>query len=234
MAAALRARHAAALEPEPEPEVVPWEWKQRDPLRSALTDSGYSLGLPQTASQEAAAAGGALSSPRSPRLSMVFSGRPGLLVNELLNAQNPDIEPPGAHRAKILRQQREARLLFRAHGRIGEAIDGAEPTVEEIEAAIAKLRAEQLRFKKALSDLRWREEQADAEEKQRVHQEGVLTPRTLALVQAEEERKKKREIGTSPAQRTHAHHTPLPAVTPVAPAVHTSLSAGRARGLQRG
>ena len=40
---------------------------QRDPLRSALTDSGYSLGLPQTASQEEAA-GGALSSPRSPRL----------------------------------------------------------------------------------------------------------------------------------------------------------------------
>ena len=232
MAAAAVPR-AAALEPEPEPEVVPWEWKQRDPLRSALTDSGYSLGLPQTASQ-AAAAGGSLSSPRSPRLSMVFSGRPGLLVNELLNAQNPDIEPPGAHRAKILRQQREARLLFRAHGRIGEAIDGAEPTVEEIEAAIAKLRAEQLRFKKALSDLRWREEQADAEEKQRVHQEGVLTPRTLALVQAEEERKKKREIGTSPAQHTHAHHTPLPAATPVAPAVHTSLSAGRARDLQRG
>ena len=100
----------------------------------------------------------------------------------------------------------EARLLFRAHGRIGEAIDGAEPTVEEIEAAIAKLRAEQLRFKKALSDLRWREEQADAEEKQRVHQEGVLTPRTLALVQAEEERKKKREIGTSP-HSTHATRT---------------------------
>ena len=205
MAAVVGRGRAAALEPEPEPEVVPWEWKQRDPLRSALTDSGYSLGLPQTASHEAAA-GGALSSPRSPRLSMVFSGRPGLLVNELLNAQNPDIEPPGAHHAKILRQQREARLLFRAHGRIGEAIDGAEPTVEEIEAAIAKLRAEQLRFKKALSDLRWREEQADAEEKQRVHQEGVLTPRTLALVQAEEERKKKREIGTSP-HSTHATRT---------------------------
>ena len=49
-------------------------------------------------------------------------------------------------------------------------------------------------------------EQADAEEKQRVHQEGVLTPRTLALVQAEEERKKKREIGTSP-HSTHATRT---------------------------
>ena len=167
-------------------------------LRSALTDSGYSLGLNCSTADEKLEAGCDRQglSPRSPRLTLAFSGRAGLLINELINSQNPDIKTAAEIEGNIYKAKAMARILERDRGRLTVSLDQTEPGVLEIEEALAKCRAEQMALMAKIYHESGGEEReaAEAAAAALLEKENLMTPRARAAFRAEAERIKKAEV----------------------------------------
>jgi hypothetical protein len=79
-------------------------------------------------------------SPRSPRLSVAFSGRAGLCASEILKARDPSVRSLVEIVTSVAEQQREQRQLARAHAQIGDRVASLHSQLELVDAALQRLR----------------------------------------------------------------------------------------------